>query len=730
MDIYQSVPIPVLGGVNRFTHPLALPVNQVISTKNLAPVNHQVISKRPGLVYIGGIHSMTGGDYPLAGVISPHVNFGDVIFVSRPSSGLENLNVKSMVEGSTTAIVSASMPFFCPRPWMFVFDSALFILAGPDAIPSATGGINPVVTGFRVAPFGATYTTNVYGLSGTNNELLRPRVASAYKQRVVYANFGPGYENTIVFTDDGSVTLIGDDVLAVNGRGINLTVVNDGDEIVALVEVMLFNVGSPASSALLILRRYGNPFLLTGELDQTTGGDTTLDIKRISVNSGCASPYTIARTPYGIIWAGQDDVWCFEYGTVRNVGLGISPVLKISPPDQQNFWSGAYFNGFYRLAIWAEGQNFSFPNAPSDQWWLNLSNGLPKSWQEAEWFGPQQIVNGATNSVDASAATRILLTENRARRIQKLYGIETGVVLDASVRGIVLVEYDKQSGRDLASNSAVLAEYLTNNCEIASEVITKEYDVAPTYEKGADGIKLTIRPDNDIAVEMAILVDGGQSIVSTFKTLTPGTFRANVDVLDTDRIGTSKPQAVSLYAPPGERPVGQTFQYIFHDLAGYAIIAGQNDTLVVLYNDSEASGLVYQWAITIPGNDDAGMYTLEGLASAVVKAINDAKLLGEDWGVSVVSGIPTFTVHSDTDIQVGFVFASSIPDSGLTPTAAQIASSKRLGAMLGFDVSTSRVSTTDHDVSLTGVYPQFKKGIAGYDLWGVTANIEVFPRDP
>lgn len=728
-------PIQMLGGVNLHTHQSALGDSELVRSKNMAPISSRRMSKRLGVGYLGGLASST--DYPIAGIISPHINLDDIVALSRPATGTEDLNLISLRNGATSGSVSSALNWYSKRPWMFcgmqwigsVLTQFVIVLAGPDAIPATTGGVSPPYPGQSLFPSGSSWATSNFSLSGTNNEYIRPKVASSYKRRTVYANFGAGYENTIVFTDNGYLSLVGDSVLAQNGRGVNLTIAQDGDEIVALVEVMLFNVGSPATSALLVLRRFGNPFLVTGELDQTTGGTSTLDIKRISVNAGCANPYTVARTPYGIIWAGQDDVWCFDYGTVRNIGLKIQPVLQVSPPEQQIWWSGAYHNGFYRLSVWGPDQDYAFPNAPGDQWWLRLDGGLPKSWQEAEWFGPHMIVNGALSNAVASKATRVMLPENRAGRGSKLYGIETGVVLDDETRNIVLIAYDQNKGRDLASNPAILGPASTSGCEIEGLIVSGELDPAPNYEKSADGLQGTIRADSDIQLTMAIIPDAGEDKQEVSKQIPAGGFRMGISNLDTDRIGQIRPSGFNIYATPGDRPIGMTFQYEIGDTAGYTVIEGVNDTLIVRFQEDpflEANR--YTWFATI----DPGNYTRDELLTALTTAINAGKTGGPDWALAATSPVNFRADNNITDCIIAIIYNTQT-QNGVTATEEQVLVCRRLGGMLGFIPNAANnagvVGTLGPISVLTGTDSLYPNGISSYELWGLRANIEIFPRE-
>jgi hypothetical protein len=575
--------------------------------------------------------------------------------------------------------------------------------------------------------------------AGTGNENVYPSYAFPYKQRLVLANFGKGYENTIVFTDNYTADVVGNSVLASNGRAISLVAGADGDEIVGGIEVMLTNVGSPAESGLLILRRYGNPFLLTGDMDQTTGGTSTLTIQRISVNCGCAGQYTVARTPVGIIWAGVDDVWCFAAGVLpHRIGQKIQPALKVTPTSLQYRWSAAYFDGFYRLAVWGAGQGMTDTDAPGDQWWLDLREGLPQDWREARWWGPQQFLGGASAGVAPTPRTWAMVAENRAGMDARLFYLDR-VEMAAGLFGPAVGEYGTNT-RDTTANAAYITDAAYVDPEITAELITKEYALAPARDQINDGILFSLRPSNDLTVSADFVIDDGDQVISRTKRLgAADPFRLDSSTLDTTG-NTVTGRAIKTAIYPATRRAGQTHRFRIYDTAGYTIITGVNDLFIFGANAYNVTPS--QYIATVP----QGTYTLSTLFTALAAALAydsagtshgsvQSALNAFGCQVSLASGVLSFDDLLDPG-QSNFVinFDANTNVVNAYATAAQLTACRRLlGGIYGFETTLTVVQTGDGTaapaVSASGT-AQFKKGISDWEIYGIAANMEVLPRTP
>lgn len=247
---------------------------------------------------------------------------------------------------------------------------------------------------------------------GSDNETLKPRLMIPYRLRVVYMGLGVGKESHIVFSDDNAPLTVGDGALAANGRAV-VVGNQDEDRLIGATEVMLSGVGGVPESGLLLLK-HGSGYLMVGELDQSTGvGTTDAKLQRFNVDCGCVSQNTIVKTPYGILWAGPDDVWLFQPGQVPiQVGTKIRPRLKANATSSKWRWHAAYFDGFYRLSILADDQDDSTILGCGEQWWLDLREGAPKGWGDAKWWGP--MVYGSGHGSGAISCMYYQRTPDRA----------------------------------------------------------------------------------------------------------------------------------------------------------------------------------------------------------------------------------------------------------------------------------------------------------------------------
>lgn len=724
------LPVPALGGVNLFDDPRAIRDEEVQLARNLVPGRPGILKKRGGLSRPFTSIGPTDINLPAAVVMSPLAGgIYDAVTFMR-SSGAQS-SVVGVPFGATPFPFSATVPFDNPRPHLLPWNSKVYVLPGPSAVWTGPSGY-PFYVYDVTAETGAVLSTLAF--AGVGNANTYPAYAFPYKQRLVLAHFGKGYENTIAFTDDYTADVVGDDLLASNGRAISLVAGADGDEIVAGIEVMLTNVGSPAEAGLLILRRYGDPFLLTGDMDQTTGGQRTLDIKRVSVRTGCAGQYTVARTPVGIIWAGADDVWCFAAGVLpHRLGQKIQPALKLTPAQLQYRWSAAYFDGFYRLAIWGASQGMTATDAPGDQWWLDLREGLPPNWREAHWWGPQQFLGGATPGVAPVPQTWGMLVESRAGRDAKLYYVDREEVSASTPNGVI-GEYGTDT-RDMTAFAAYIADADYVDPEVTAELVTKEYALSPGRDQINDGVMFVVRPFNDLTISADFIIDDGDQVLTRTKRLgDTSSFQLDAAPLDATAPAfgplTGKALKTALYPPT--RRAGQTHCFRIYDTAGYTIAQGVNDSVAVAL-DSTGTGVYTYWIGTVA----PGTYSISDLATAVAAAINAAKpAASHNWGFTSAAGIYTLNAGGPYGVGVSMSvrFNSTTltpPDNGTAPTTAQALACRRLFGMLGFDNTGNTLNAGPGlSPSVAGDTAPFKKGAADWEIYGIAANMEVLPRTP
>ena len=738
------MPVPALSGVNLFDDPRAIRDDEVQLSRNLAPARPGILKKRGGLDRpFVQVNNIATTDRPHAAVMSPVPDSeSEIVFTFSTSSGSGTTVVGVTLAGGIPA--SQSMPFKHPRVPMVPWKNAIYMLPGPHAEWAPGPSMFPFYV-FDVNTEGAAalttlpFTNSTTSPAGNNNVF--PKYAFPYKQRLVLANFGKGYENTILFTNDFRPDQVGPDALASNGRSISLVAGADGDEIVAGIEVMLTNVGSPAESGLLILRRYGDPFLLTGDMTQvsdegTASGDFTLDIKRISVKTGCAGQYTVVRTPVGIVWAGADDVWCFAAGVLpHRLGQKIQPALKLTPAQLQYRWSAAYFDGFYRLAVWGAGQPMTLTDAPGDQWWLDLRDGLPEDWREAKWWGPQQFLGGAVSGAAPVPQTWALVAESRAGKDAALFYVDRVEVASGDY-GTVLGTYGT-GPRDMTAVAAYIADSDYVDPEVTAELVTKEYALSPGRDQINDGVMMVLRPSNDLTINADFVIDDGDQVLTRTKRIAgPDNFRLDSSLLDqTDGSSRVTGRATKTALYPTTRRAGQTHRFRIYDTAGHTVVTGFNDTLLVAVGDFHSNPPQYR--LTAP----AGSYTISTLLTALNAAlltdadgVTHGTLSANGILLSVVATLVTFDDSpspSNSNLVISFVSNASV--SSLFAVAADWEKSRRLGAILGFDTNSNPSFFGDGGggpFSFSASTVPFKKGVADWEIYGIAANMEVLPRTP
>jgi len=692
---------------------------------------------------------LTGVNEPTAAIICPiSGSAADMVVIAR-QEGPGTMVGASLVSGE---YASCYLPFDNPRAWLFGWGGKAYALPGPGAAWFApTTGITPASSGYPFyifdstivgtlqAPIGLAFTNSTASPAGNNN--VYPKYAFPYKQRLVLANFGPGYENTILFTNDFRPDQVGPDALSINGRAISLVAGADGDEIVAGIEVMLTNVGSPAESGLLILRRYGDPFLLTGDMTQvsdegTVSGDFTLDIKRISVKCGCAGQYTVARTPVGIVWAGADDVWCFSAGVLpHRLGQKIQPALRVTPAPLQYRWTGVYHDGFYRLSVFGEGADFAhYISPPGNTWWLDLRDGLPQDWREAKWWGPMQYLGHAANNGTAPVPGVFLsVTESRAGKEPKLYYVDSTDTTGVPSNGITIGEYGTDT-RDMTSPASAIADKDYVDPEVTAELVTKEYALSPARDQINDGVMMVLRPSNDLTISADFVIDDGDQLLTRTKRIgDTSSFQLDAAPLDASAGSfgpiTGKALKTALY--PATRRAGQTHRFEIYDTAGYTIAAGVNDSVAVALDPG--TGFYTYWVGTVA----PGTYSISDLATAVAAAINAAKpAASNNWGFTSAAGIYTLNAGGPYGVgvtmSVRFIPTTVVaPDSGTAPTTAQALACRRLFGILGFDNNPSALNAgPSMNPTVAGDTAPFKKGVADWEIYGIAVNMEVLPRTP
>lgn len=436
--------------------------------------------------------------------------------------------------------------------------------------------------------------------TGPSGQKVAPKVIFVYQDRMVYANFGAGLENVMIFADPddqpykvnagtgGASNLV--NVGDTGGRSLRLTGMG-GDAIVAGTEISVSSIGSLDEQASFILGSEtaiimpGTP-LVTDDVPATRERYSgTLAPRNVNYPCGCVSPDTLVKTPMGLIWASWNDVWAMDVGGVpRPVGTKIRPALSGGDPNSRYLWHAAYQHdtGSYRLAVVSADQatdpigGFTYPC--KDQWWLDVRFGIPQNSGEARWYGPQQyLMQEASDLAPLFPGTYIMRTERRANATSKLYGVH---LADRSPVGAspslnsstfnVLVEFDVQTGRDNATPAVgsiagtILIEILFSQQlgnEIVFDILTKEFDFGnPNVDKVFLSLDMQLWTNDVMTLEAIGLADGGRDRKVMNINIDQMGFVGSVDPIGLARV-THQYQSVRLQCDNGERLTGKVLQF-------------------------------------------------------------------------------------------------------------------------------------------------------------------------
>lgn len=718
----RPFPIDISGGVNLLDDPRRVRPNEVVRAQNIVPMDLGVYVTRPARGFLTALNSATDG-YPVSAKFAPWAGAPVGVVTVRRSTLETKLYVVNPLDAPTTGIL-ATVTFPAPslRPWMAPFASKLYVLPfvalAPPAYTVSRNSIgNPVIEEFN--------------FSGTGNESIRPKLATAYRNRFVWAHFGPGYENTLVFSDNFVPGTVGNDVLAVNGRHVNLVAAGDGEEIVAIHQVALNQINAPSQMALLVLRNY-SAFLIVGEPNQTSAGAIdTLVINRVNVEVGCLSPWSVVNTPYGLVWPDRNDVWILETGTApRPIGTKIGKALSHVPANLDYRVTAAYHRGFYRLMLYGEGQGPTDFSGLQDQWWADLRNGAPRNPEAARWWGPQQFVSemeqagSAGDNVTLDYGSRLFLPETRPGVPKLLYGVEIGRSGPAGQFTPSFVQYDVPNVRD---NSVLIPteqpESEVVGTEIQIDLITREFDfneydgISASREKIHDGLEMAVWNSNPGRLIVDAIINGGESTSTTNLDIYNAGFEAGVDQLDAGTSSAARvPQAVA--AHPFPRPVGITYQFRIRNQPGY-LVTDENDTLTFRRVDTQVE---YRVAIA------QGLYLfIDGSASfanALKSALDTAT--GLSWVVVYDHTLGLFTIQlpaGPASVEIPLIGDQIFPNFA---TDAEMLENRRILAMLGMATETDITAT----LGITSEVAIYQKNNSIWEFSSLDALMEVLPRRP
>lgn len=667
------------GGVNLFTDQRDIGDNQLVKAQNVCPTLQGILRTR--------LPRDTDGDAILSHVTYPlaYQTFAlgsdstDIIATKSrvsmardPTSGLEDQAIYDPVDGSDCAP---------RRPFLLAWNDSMYCLQG--------GTIGP--SGKVLSLIGTVPGTRWHDLVFQGAQSISPRPATAvvYRRRFVYGNLAPGFEDCILFADADDPTLIGNNALALNGRYIRLPSVRK-DRVVALVEILPTQTGSPADTALLVLMEY-SAFLITGETSLTTSSDPvigTLNVNRMAIDCGCSSPETVVRTPYGFLWASWDDVWLFNNGQLpERVGSNIRPALARTPAVQRYTWHAAYFAGFYRLAVYSDGQDPGVNEGNcEDQWWLDLRKDISDE-NGPQWWGPMQYTNE-----DGGVGTWNLWVDALRGDQPQLRGVGALIPNLLTFR----YTYDTPSAGMDHEGSAAGAVPLAGLTAIIPDLLAKEVDFEdPMVDKLYQGMEVNVWASRAHQLTVACITDGGVATDSDNVEMAPKGFVMDVDALDSALL-TREYQSLKSY-PSTTRPRGKTLQFEITAAAGI-YIGEDNDT--------------FEFGTGLVATLTHGLY-------ANLKLFLDmlcARIL--------VAGGPVVT-HNQTVANNTAVVLTAGATMAIHFVGASLRETRMVGAIMGFDTSSDLAGTV-----FTAANPVQWARMAALEFGGFTAKIRPLGRRP
>jgi hypothetical protein len=435
-------------------------------------------------------------------------------------------------------------------------------------------------------------------------------------------------------------------------------------------------------------------------------------------------------------------VWILETGTVpRPIGTKIAKALKNIPWNLDYRVSAAYHDGFYRLAVYGDGQGPTDFSALEDQWWLDLRNGAPRRMEDARWWGPMKFYSekeqtgSPGDTVTIETGTRLFLRETRPGAPDRLYGVEIGRNTDGVppptdpahprfVQYGIPAERDNTAQIDTGSQPA--SEIV--GTEVAIDLVTREFDFDDpnrpngnaALEKIYDGMEFALWNSRTSRLKVEAYVNGGatatgaQNINTTNVDVAAHGFEVGVTALDAG-VPARVPQAVAAYA--STRAVGTTFQFRVQSQSGYTIITGNNDVITIRFSvDGIVPKVEYRVQLTAGHYDDVNTFCVH---------LEDAFLAstGTVWTISrdTVTGFTTFDPAGAGAFDWPMVGnASSFASEG------ELRANRRIGAVLGLATEADHINAA----TLTSEATAWWENNAMWEFSHLGAIMEVLPRRP
>lgn len=412
-----TINVPLLGGVDLLHDPAAIPDNKVVEASNLFPTISGQLEKRaamtvwrsqrPGFPLLSNYLYANASNIAVQAFHACSGKFPfDFVTASCTSAG-----ATITINGQTQAIGTT----LGARPRILEWNNDIIILPNNNNKPGfIIYRYNPLTLAWEFVDW--NFVTGGLGVPAQfSANTLFPKVAIPYNNSMLYANLGPGYERSLLFADgrkpaNYSATpplyyptycIVADNPLA-NNRFIDV-LGGDGASITGMAEIELASVGQVRQQAALVLTEF-DAFIVMGrpEPSDSIAEDKfgTYSNTRINYRVGCVAHETIRRTPYGLIWASQEDVWVMN-GLNQPVSIGtyLRPFLRDAAPEARWTWHAVYESaGVYRLIVGTQIQTVDLSGVGSGpfmddptyvEFWLDLRDQREElNAATARWFGP------------------------------------------------------------------------------------------------------------------------------------------------------------------------------------------------------------------------------------------------------------------------------------------------------------------------------------------------------
>ena len=705
------IPVPLSGGVNLLADPRNIRDDELCYAKNLVPTKLGLLSKRGVAKWSLNIDLDPIGN-PVAFAFSNLPSFDFAYAFLSGTSG-------TLCAGSFGAPYDQLATFDGVNDWrpqLIAFDNKMYCLTGETQAVAHAGKViqEKATGGLEIADF--DYST-------TQSTFRAPRVAAAYKRRMAYANFGPGYENVITFSDADDPAHVHQDFLASNGKHIRLPVPST-DGIVVMIEIAQQSIGTPMQTALLVLCQF-SAFVLTGEMLQTTeipadsSYSGSLDVNQVNEPCGCASLQTLVRTQYGVVWTGPDDVWVMNTGSVPvRIGTKIRPAIERCLPDKRYLMHAEYHAGFYRLALCGDGQVPEAQDRMAEQWWLDLREGVPQGPADARWWGPQVYVIPSADNTAPSPGTFIMARDHRPGRANKLYSVTRGLSPGGTANAAVFVTLDEDgaydSGCDAGDDTAPSRE---DGNEVAIELLTKEYSLVAPEQPNSLVEKIYLGCDVDIwtgeVCQLTTEIVIGSSFDEQSTQVDQKGFVLGVDALDNTR-NYRTVQGVHIPRDPDTILTGRTYQLRLYDVPGWPVVKdGINNWFILTGGD----GITFE-LVTLPD----GFYAdINEFCDSIRDACAGTNVFSHNQNVTPRGKV---TLTHDDQTSYGYDVVSSQYVEG---DAAR--STRAIAAKLGFDDTDGTAGANYAAVHTAGEYVR-NKLCAPLSIGGIVLRIEPSGRMP